>query len=434
MHSYNTISWHQSTPEIEGMVTPSRVHSRVYTDERIFQLEIERIFGRAWVYVGHHSEVPNPGDFKTRVIGRTPVIMVRGKDRVVRVLVNRCRHRGAQVCETESGNTKVFRCWYHGWIYNIDGSLAEVTSPAAYETPLDPQDMGLSAVPRVDHYRGFVFGSLTSTGEDLVTHLGGAAPMIDLLCDASPTGQIFVDGGSHKTVFNANWKLVGMDGYHPNVLHASVVAAWSRNPDGGLGSTHRESPFVDEAATRTRDFGHGHVMLDFRDHRIKHYDSLTAYLRKIAGGEQYIANMHAKYGESRARLLISLAGDAHLGTFPNMQLIHNQVRIITPISAGKTEVMMTAVRLDGVSDALNTQRFRQQESFYGPSGAGSPDDAEIFERVQRGLVAEVNPWVEISRGMGRQKVDVDGSIVGLITDEVTQRGIMRYWKQLMTVA
>jgi phenylpropionate dioxygenase-like ring-hydroxylating dioxygenase large terminal subunit len=435
MHSYNTVSWHTPAPDvgmIESMVQPGRAHSRIYTDERIFQLEIDRIFSRTWVYVGHESEVPNVGDFKTRVIGRTSVIMVRGKDAVVRLLVNRCRHRGSQVCETDSGNTKVFRCSYHGWIFHLDGELADCNGPEAYEEALDPKEMGLTPVPRADRYRGFVFGSLASDGESLTDYLGGAARMIDLLCDASPTGAIIADGGTHKTVFNANWKLVGMDGYHPNTLHASVVAAWGRNPDGGLGTTHRESPFVDEAGTRTRDFGHGHVMLDFRGHRIKHYDSLTGFLRRIPGGEKYIAEMHAKHGEERARLLISLAGDAHLGTFPNMQLIHNQIRIITPISASKTEVTMMAVRLDGVSDEMNTERFRQQESFYGPAGAGSPDDSEIFERVQRGMVAEVNPWIQISRGMGRQKVDTDGSIVGLITDEVTQRGILRYWKQLMT--
>jgi phenylpropionate dioxygenase-like ring-hydroxylating dioxygenase large terminal subunit len=435
MHSYNTVSWHNPAPDvgmIESLVQPGRAHSRIYTDERIFQLEIDRIFSRTWVYVGHESEVPNVGDFKTRVIGRTSVIMVRGKDAVVRLLVNRCRHRGSQVCETDSGNTKVFRCAYHGWIFHLDGELADCNGPEAYEEALDPKEMGLTPVPRADRYRGFVFGSLASEGESLADYLGGAARMIDLLCDASPTGAIIADGGTHKTVFNANWKLVGMDGYHPNTLHASVVAAWGRNPDGGLGATHRESPFVDEAGTRTRDFGHGHVMLDFRGHRIKHYDSLTSFLRRIPGGEKYIAEMHAKHGEERARLLISLAGDAHLGTFPNMQLIHNQIRIITPISASKTEVTMMAVRLDGVSDEMNTERFRQQESFYGPAGAGSPDDSEIFERVQRGMVAEVNPWIQVSRGMGRQKVDTDGSIVGLITDEVTQRGILRYWKQLMT--
>ena len=93
---------------------------------------------------------------------------------------------------------------------------------------------------------------------------------------------------------------------------------------------------------------------------------------------------------------------------------------------------MTAVRLGGVSEEINAERLRVHESFYGPAGAGSPDDAEIFERVQRGLAAEVNPWVEISRGMDREQTDADGNTVGLISDEVPQRGMMRYWSELMT--
>ena len=417
---------------ISDLVQERRVHSRLYTDPQLFELEIERIHGRVWVYVGHQSEVPQVGDYRTRTIGRTPVILVRGKDQQVRVLVNRCRHRGAQVCETESGNTRAFRCWYHGWIYHLDGALAEVTGRDGYGAGFDPTLMGLSPVPRVDSYRGFVFASLSTQGEDLLTYLGPAAPIIDLMVDASPTGQIFVDGGSHKTVFNANWKQVGMDGYHPNFVHASVVAAWKRNQESGLGSTHREDPFDDKAATRTREFGHGHAMLDFRAHRIRHYEQQCTYLRGMSGGEVYIADMKRAYGDERAAQLISLAGDPHLGVFPNLQLIHNQVRIITPIAWNRTEVTMTAVRLGDVDAALNAARLRQHESFYGPAGAGSPDDAEMFERVQRGLAAEVNPWIDLSRGLEREQVEPDGSRMGLISDEVPQRGQMRYWRELMT--
>lgn len=416
---------------VASLVQDTRVHSRLYTDPRIFELEMSRIFGRAWVFVGHDSEVPSPGDFRTRTIGRTPVIMVRGRDRQVRVLVNRCRHRGAQVCETESGNTAAFRCWYHGWIYALDGALATVTGPEGYGGDFDRGKMGLSPVPRVDEYRGFVFASLAPDGEDLRSYLGPAAPIIDLLVDASPTGRIHVDGGTHKTVFNANWKQIGMDGYHPNFVHASVVAAWARNQESGLGSTHREDPFDDKAATRTRDFGHGHTMLDFRNHRIRHYEQQCVYLRAIPGGADYIADMHRVHGEARARLLISLAGDPHLGAFPNLQLIHNQVRIITPVAVDRTEVTMTAIRLGGVTDEFNAVRLRQHESFYGPAGAGSPDDAEIFERVQRGLAAEVDPWIDLSRGVNREQLEPDGTRVGLISDEVPQRGQMRFWKSLM---
>ncbi len=421
-----------SEETIASMVQPSRVHSRVYTDQAIFDLEIERIFGKAWIYVGHASEVPNPGDYQTRTIGRTPVIMVRGSDRQVRVLVNRCRHRGTQVCETESGNTKYFRCSYHGWTYDSTGALVDVTGKEAYGDRLDMKEMGLSPVPRVGSYRDFVFGSLAKDGESLDAFLGIAAPIIDLMVDASPTSEIHADGGTHKTEYRGNWKLVGMDGYHPHYVHASVIAAMRRNPEAGIGALHREDPFDDKAKTRTRDFGHGHAMLDFRQHRISQYEQHIEFLKKTEGGAEYIEAMHQAHGEERARMLISLGGDPHLGVFPNMQLIGNQIRIITPLARDLTQVTMTAVRLGGVSEEMNAVRLRQHESFYGPAGAGSPDDAEIFERVQRGLAAEVNPWVDISRGMDREQTDTDGSTVGLISDEVPQRGIMRYWSELMT--
>lgn len=419
---------------IRSLVQDGRVHSRIYTDQAIFELEIERIFHSSWVYVGHESEVRKPGDYQARLLGRTPVLMVRGKDHQVRVLVNRCRHRGALVVENESGNTRMLRCWYHGWTYDLTGALAEVTAPAGYGPEFRREDMGLSPLPRVDSYRGFIFASLKPQGESLQEFLGAAAGQFDMLVDASPTSEILVDAGQNKTEYRGNWKLVGMDGYHPDYVHASVVASWARNSESGIGAMHRENPFDDAALTRTRDYGHGHAMLDFRAQRLKSYKKHAEFLAKIPGGSKYIEDMHKAHGD-RAELLLSLAGDPHLGIFPNLQLIGNQVRIITPIAPGVTQVTMQMVRLGGVSDEINTLRVRQHESFYGPAGSGSPDDAEIFERVQSGMAAEVNPWIEISRGMHREEVDAaDGSIVGRITDEVPQRGQMKFWLQLMTQA
>ncbi len=118
---------------IEDMVSERRVHSAVYTDPAVFELELERIFNHTWVYIGHESEVPKTGDFRLRKIGRQPVIMVRGKDGTVNVMMNRCQHRGAVVAEVESGNTKFFRCWYHGWTYDIEGKLVQVTADEGYE-------------------------------------------------------------------------------------------------------------------------------------------------------------------------------------------------------------------------------------------------------------------------------------------------------------
>lgn len=418
--------------EIASLVQEGRVHSSIYTDPAIFELELRRIFYRTWVYIGHRSEVPKAGEYRVRRIGRQPVIMVRGADGAVRVLMNRCRHRGAVVCEREIGQVKFFRCVYHGWMYDTTGKLIGVTGREAYGPDFRPEDMGLAPAPRVDDYRGFVFASLAKDGESLREHLAHAAEMLDLLIDASPEGEIAVDAGVHKTVYKGNWKLVGMDGYHPNYVHASVIEAWKRDSDSGIGATHREDPFDDRALSRTRDLGKGHCMLDMRRQRMKHYAEYEKFVRDIPGGEEYVKKLLDKHGEERGRLLVALAGDPHVGVFPNMQIINNQIRIMQPIAPDETEVLMFAVRLKGVSDAFNEVRLRQHESFYGPAGAGSPDDAEIFERAQRGMLAEVAPWIELSRGMQREVVDEDGTIVGLITDEVTQRGQARRWRELMT--
>jgi len=256
--------------------------------------------------------------------------------------------------------------------------------------------------------------------------------MIDLMVDASPERQIEVDAGVHKTIYKGNWKLVGMDGYHPNFVHASVVAMWQRKTNSGMGATHRSDPFDGKAPTYTRDLGNGHAMLDLRQHRLQHFAEYSKFLTGVPGGKEYIDAMFARDSEERARLLLSIAGDPHVGIFPNMQVIHNQIRIINPLAVGETEVVMYPVLLKGVSPEINALRLRQHESFYGPASAGSPDDAEIFERAQRRMMAQVNPWIEISRGLARETVDSDGAIVGNVTDEVPQRAQMRQWLGLMT--
>src|SRR5689334_20526353 len=95
-----------------------RIHRSTMTSKEIMDREIERIFARSWLYVGHDSDVPNPGDYVRRTVLNRPLFMVHGKDGKIRIFINACLHRGAQVCRTESGNTDSFVCFYHGWIYN----------------------------------------------------------------------------------------------------------------------------------------------------------------------------------------------------------------------------------------------------------------------------------------------------------------------------
>ncbi len=110
----------------DNLVFDDRVHGSIYTDPAIFDDEMDQIFHRGWVYIGHESEIPKPGDFRTRRIGRQPVIFIRDDEAHVRVLMNRCTHRAAVVCPHEHGNAKGFVCAYHGWTFRNNGALIAV--------------------------------------------------------------------------------------------------------------------------------------------------------------------------------------------------------------------------------------------------------------------------------------------------------------------
>src|SRR5579885_281799 len=136
--------------ELRRLVEPNRVHRAIYVDPAIFALEMERIFERAWIYVGHETQLPNAGDYLTAQIGRQPVIMVRHDDGSLRVLYNRCGHRGARVVGG-TGNLRHFRCCYHGWIFRTDGSVLSVPLRRGYDgTAFDPANRAfwMPSVPR----------------------------------------------------------------------------------------------------------------------------------------------------------------------------------------------------------------------------------------------------------------------------------------------
>ena len=129
--------------EIAALVKHDRVHTSLYTSDDLFQLELDRIFGKTWVWVAHASEIPETGSFKTTEIGTQPVIVVRDRKGTVHTLLNRCRHRAATVCEHRSGKTNSFVCPYHGWGYALDGSLRGVPHPESYADQLEKGELGL---------------------------------------------------------------------------------------------------------------------------------------------------------------------------------------------------------------------------------------------------------------------------------------------------
>ena len=127
-------------------------------------------------------------------------------------------------------------------------------------------------------------------------------------------------------------------------------------------------------------------------------------------------------------------GSPHAGIWPNLQLVDIHVRVIRPLAPNNTEIYMYPALLKGVPPELNAVRLRQHEWFFGSAGHGSPDDYEMFERNQLGLTAQVDPWMILARGLHRQRRDTDGTLVAHKTDEVSLRGQLHQWKEVMSQA
>lgn len=418
----------------EDLVREDSVDSRIYTDEAIFADEMERIFHRWWGYVGHESEVPEVGDYRRTFIGLQPMIMARGKEGEINLLVNRCRHRGNTVCQEPRGNASFFRCQYHGWTYANDGTLIGVPLPGGYPEDFSKDTLGLTRVPHVESYRGFVFAKLSDGGISFDRYLGPVKAMIDMFCDLSPAGEIEVRVGSQRVAFDGNWKMLGMDGYHPPFVHRSVNEALGRTEryqglkSGEFGNTTR-----DGSGNLAHDMGRGHVRINSWPSRKANVDRYVGPYMETDWGRSYLRDLEKRHGKERAHELIAFQ-NPHTGIWPNLQLIDIHIRHVRPLSAARTEVEMSPAMLKGVPPEVNAQRLRQHEFGYGPASFVSSDDYEIFERNQHGMQGTVNPQIILSRGLGRQYRDDAGDLVAMHSDEVTQRGQLSQWKQVMVAA
>lgn len=425
---------------LDGLIREDRVHKRLYNDAEIFRLEMERVFGRSWLYIGHESQVPKPGDYLTAYMGLQPVILVRHQDGSLHVLHNRCAHRGAMIRTDARGNTgKSFYCGYHGWTFKTNGELLAAPLKRAYAERYDLKcgDFGLARVPRVGVYRGFIFACLAPLSEplpDLETYLGIGKQCIDKIVDRSPTGELDLNGGVQKYVVRANWKAQVEnlnDTYHPPYSHECTTdenkRQFKRRPgdDGGplLASDENQSIW-DRIDAVAFDYGNS-------------YCGPLPFNHEARGGPLYEAH-RAALGERHAAEKVDeiLTDNFHNVIFyPSvvMQLASIHVRTVRPIAVDRTEICVYPIRLKGVPEEMNRQLVRYLNITHSAASLIQSDDVEMFRRIQGGLASDGAPWVWFNRYMG-DEADIPGGQSSIGTSELIMRNQYRAYRGYMAGA
>lgn len=422
---------------IGDLVRPDGVHRSVYTDPWIFDLEMDRIFGRAWIYVGHESQVPDPGDYHQALIGRQPVLLVRAADGRTHVLFNRCPHKGAKLVAAPCGNAgKLLRCPFHGWSFRFDGSLASVPVRAGYEgTGFDPghPDFSVRRVPRQASYRGFVFASLAADGPDLETFLGGIRPSLDNFCDRAPEGEVEVAGGVFRVWQHSNWKMFLEnlnDTSHPMVTHESAIEAartgYRSLPEGtampfrlhiieGNGEPYA---FWDKLEMVAYDYGHSYMGAIFKPPT----DPVSL---------AHAAALEAARGAERAREILSMQRHNSI-IYPSCSphTSFQQLRVIRPVDVDRTLVEIYTFRLKGAPEETFRRAVVYANVVNSPSSVVMPDDVEVYARCQEGLRSDGGDWVSHHRDAGRDRVE-DGCRTANGLSELPMRNQFRAWSQYM---
>ena len=440
----------RQTPRWDGAGS-SRVPFWAYTDAQLYQRELDIIFyGKHWCYVGLEVEVPHVGDYKLTHIGERQVLLVRDrvapKDRAtdhgLRVVENRCAHRGVRFCQKQSGNARSFVCPYHQWTYKLNGDLVGLPFKDGVKEGdhinggmpegFDLKDHGLTRL-RVAVLHGLVFATFHDDTEPLADYLGpNIMPWLDRIFASGGVARPLTLLGYNRQRIPGNWKLMMeniKDPYHPGLLHTWFVTF-------GLWRADQKSRMVMDA------LGRHAVMLSRRNE-----SSLPA--QATAAVTEGVTSFKANMTLHDERLLDvvpepwwRIDDPDHPGTpitptvtmitlFPSL-IIQQQVnslstRHIVPRGTGEFDFVWTHFGFADDTPEMTRRRLRQSNLF-GPAGFVSADDGEVIEFSQAGF--------EQAGANGKTLCELGGTSLAATPHMVTEtliRNMYHYWRQVVGV-
>lgn len=404
------------------------VSPEIFLDENIYRVEQEKIFGRSWLYLGHETQVPRPGDYVCGYMGEEPVILWRGGDGTIRAFINSCRHRGMKVCRVDAGNASRLTCPYHAWTYDSLGRLVGRAEQGRYPSDFDPGQWGLIPVPKVAAYGGFVFGCLDEQAVSLKDYLGEIGWYLDTQFRRTEKGrQLFP--GVQKWTIDVNWKLISDqfagDNYHAPIVHSSVGRLGFL---GKPGQFAKAAPYEQDFEVRTAQ-GHGWINLTpaVPPDAPKEFEAYEATVRESA---------RKHLSQKQADLTVTGAVGS---VFPNFAFVSFLgsigFRVWHPKGPRRSEIWLwTGADAEAPEWRKALSRDLNIRSFTA-AGIFDQDDAEMWIGCQEALAGAYRRKFPLNFQLGATSGRRESERPGVIDSTPSEAGVFGFyerWKELMS--
>lgn len=418
-------------PDLTTMVNTEEgwLDRRIFTDESIYTLELERIFGRCWNFLAHESQIAKPGDFVTTMIGHDQVIVARDEQGAVNAFLNSCSHRGNRVCMAVTGNTQNFVCNYHGWAYGLDGRLKGMPAAGVYQeatSRYDKTKLGLKPLAQVATYKGLVFGCFDPDAPSLDDFLGDFRWYLDIVLDNDEGGTEFLDG-SIKSQIACNWKIpaenfVG-DSYHAIWSHASAAKTLFGKPvrPRGLDKTFHAS---------VNGHGWGVGLDGVGNAQATGSKVIVDYWRSRE--EEIVARL----GKLRSKMV---AASSSANVFPNFGFLpgHSVFRVWLPTGPDTMELRTWTLVNRNMPDEVKDAYRRASAFTFSPGGVFEMDDTGNWESATRAHKGLITSQQKLHYGLGlyqdvKTHPDLPGRVTPNMFNDANQLSFYQRWADLMS--